>query len=205
LVDHDGYTPLTYAVVNGLVEVVLKLLTSHNAKDAIDKDDNRGNFSNCILLACEYGHLDVVRCLLDRHVPMQPDDAGFYPLHISCRKGHVEISSLLLDRGHDINICDKYHVWSPIFHAASQGHYHCVKLLVDRKCNLSLVDEDGWLPVTHAIYRGHLKTAALLDQLFSPCLSSKPFDYPFMTRISTHSNELEGIKYIHSSSTCIYK
>ena len=50
--------------------------------------------------ACEEGHLEIVRLLVELGADInQTDKCGYTPCYYACWKGHLEVVWLLLDRG----------------------------------------------------------------------------------------------------------
>jgi hypothetical protein len=60
--------------------------------------------------ACAYGHIDVVRFLLDRGIDIGERHRGETPLHVAAYGGHVEIVGVLLARGAPVEAEDE--VWN---------------------------------------------------------------------------------------------
>ena len=81
-------------------------------------------------VACHQGHLNVVRCLLDRGAhTTTPDQDGDTPLHYAAFGNQVEVLELLIRRGASINSvnggrCTALHV------AVNKQHPACVTLLL---------------------------------------------------------------------------
>ena len=61
--DINRFTPLHLAVTTGSLETVMMLLDSRQS-NTIEAKDKLGN--SALLLACQYGHVDIVQALLDR-------------------------------------------------------------------------------------------------------------------------------------------
>jgi hypothetical protein len=74
--------------------------------------------------ACAYGHLDVVRFLLERNVDVTERHRGETPLHHAAYGGHSAIAALLLERGAPVNAEDETWAGTPLgwaLHAWSQA------------------------------------------------------------------------------------
>jgi CDK inhibitor PHO81 len=92
--------------------------------------------------------------LLQRDAKCLPNSNGRYPLHLAAREGHVEVCKLLVHReGWDTP--DKYHEWTPLFHAARYGHDECIQVLLEARCRVNITDEFGNLAVHYAAWYGH--------------------------------------------------
>ncbi|KAJ3256726.1 phosphate system positive regulatory protein pho81 [Boothiomyces macroporosus] len=189
-VDVYGRTPLHYSCLYGHDEVTLFLLSKGANVNAIDRDENSplinaiiGGHTKCaytlieqgasiepvtpngsipLSIACQYGHLEIVDLLLSKNVSLLTDLDGLDPLHIACREGKDVITKRLIDFKSDIEKKDSFYGWSAVFFAAQEGHLECIRILLDAGCDISTKDQEGWLPWTYALYRGHVKVAALL-------------------------------------------
>lgn len=105
-------------------DIVHELICGHEA------DDNLTLPRNFLHMACENGHLDVVRQLVDfgADVNQMSDDNGT-PLSAACMKGHVDIAKFLLSRGalvHDPALGNS----SPILLACKSGKQEVVEFLL---------------------------------------------------------------------------
>ena len=59
-------------------------------------------------LACEMGHLEVVRLLLEASATLEPmDSEGLRPLHTAAKRGHLEVLEELLERKAMIDALDR--------------------------------------------------------------------------------------------------
>lgn len=75
-------------------------------------------------------------------------------MHLAAREGHADVCRLLLHHeGWDTP--DKYHEWSPLFHAARFGRAECVRILLNAGCRVDALDELGRLAVHYAAWHGH--------------------------------------------------
>ncbi|EPZ36102.1 hypothetical protein O9G_003674 [Rozella allomycis CSF55] len=183
-VDHDGNTPFIYCVVNGNLDSTKPFMSCHCVCDELSK---LCGTHRPLDIACENGHTEIVQEILKTNPTITADDIGFFPLHIASREGHVEICKLLIDYGHPIDVVDKYHSWTPLFHAVSEGHYDCVKYLVENNCQVNIKDENGWDCFTHALFKGHLTIAELLDSNRIKLEEFEPSKFPFYTIFSSKS------------------
>ena len=78
--------------------------------------------------ACQNGHIDVVKLLLDHGANIEMAKFDETPLFIACEYGHHSIAALLLDRGANINPCTEK---NPLHESCSQGHENIVRLLLE--------------------------------------------------------------------------
>ena len=158
--DMDNYSPLVYATLNGNVECVRVLLDE--GKISVQSLTPVGDLSP-LSLASQSGHVDIVLLLLQRGAKSIPNTNGEYPLHLAAREGHVDVCKLLVHyEGWDTP--DKYHEWTPLFHAARHGHENIIQVLLEAHCRVNALDELGRLAVHYAVWYGHRNCADRLLQ-----------------------------------------
>ena len=157
--DMDGYTPLMHAINQGHLEVV-KIFV----KDKITMEPTA--VSNDLIplsLACQYGHVEVARLLLQCGAKVLPNSEGMYPQHFAAKAGHEAITQLLVEEGGPNgggkDRQDKYNLWTPMHHAAIGGkphHLACIKILHSAGCDVNAADEYGKSPGWYAAWFGHV-------------------------------------------------
>ncbi|KAJ7688424.1 cyclin-dependent protein kinase inhibitor [Mycena rosella] len=161
--DMDNYNALVYATLRGSVDCVRVLLDE--GKVPTQPNPAAGDLIP-LSLASQSGHVDVVTLLLQRGAQCLPNSNGEFPMHLAAREGHAEVCRLLLHRdGWDTP--DKYHEWTPLFHAARYGRGDCVRILLDAGAKGRATDELGHLAVYYAIWYGH-------HHCLSPLLNATP-------------------------------
>lgn len=168
LVDMDNLTPLIHATLKGSLECVRVL---------VDEAASPTNppFANVDLsplsLASRTGHLDVVTFLIETGAENKPNSNGQYPIHLAAKEGRVDVCRFLIRRdGWDLP--DKYHEWTPLFHAARYGHADCLRLLLEAGAQVRIVDEFGQLPIHYAAWYGHNDCTGLLLESSQDTLST---------------------------------
>ncbi|KAG6831882.1 hypothetical protein H0H92_006999 [Tricholoma furcatifolium] len=170
VLDRDNYSPLVYATVKGHVECVRVLLDEGKvpAEPSTPLDDLIP-----LSLASQWGHVDVVVLLLQHGARCLPNSNGEYPMHLAAREGHDEVCKLLIHlEGWDTP--DKYHEWTPLFHASRYGQDRCVKILLEAGARVGATDELGHLAVHYAAWYGHHKSMSLLLDVARAKPSSTP-------------------------------
>ncbi|KAF8076069.1 cyclin-dependent protein kinase inhibitor [Lyophyllum atratum] len=156
ILDRDNYSPLVYATMKGNVECVRVLLDE--GKVPVEPTTTLDDLIP-LSLASQSGHVDVVVLLLQHGARCLPNSNGEYPMHLAAREGYDEVCKLLTHlEGWDTP--DKYHEWTPLFHAARYGQDRCVRILLEAGARIDATDELGHLAVHYAAWYGHQKSTA---------------------------------------------
>jgi CDK inhibitor PHO81 len=156
--DRDNYSPLVYATIKGNVSCVRVLLEEGGV--SAQSPTASGDLSP-LSLAAQAGHVEVVALLLEHKATSLPNTNGEYPMHLAAKNGHVDVCRLLLSiEGWDKP--DKYHEWTPLFHAARYGHFECVRVLLEQGARPLWRDELGHLAAHYAAWYGQNDSLSLL-------------------------------------------
>ncbi len=157
--DNDNFTPLIHGIVHHQLECVEQLL-SRGAR--IDPESDADHVP--LNLACQHGSSAIIKILLERRAKILPDAEGLFPQHLVARCGIIPDALLTLERyGADLNQRDKLYQWTPLFHAASEGHVECIKTLLGRNVKTDIPDEKGLSAMYYATWEGHLECMKLLS------------------------------------------
>lgn len=163
--DMDNYSPLVYATLRGSVDCVRVLL--EDGEVSAEPTLSIGDLIP-LSLASQSGHVDVVLLLLQHGAKPLPNSNGEFPMHLAAREGHAEVCKLLLE-GEGWDTPDKYHEWTPLFHAARYGQNECIQILLNAGSRAQIIDELGHLPVHYAAWYGHHDCVdSLLNTAISP-------------------------------------
>ena len=158
--DLDNFTPLIHGIVHsqaGSVKAMLELGAQVNSTGASDHIP--------LNLACQYGSTVIIEQLLHHGPQVLPDAEGLFPQHIVARfGGATETLQMLKDYGADMNQPDKLYQWTPLFHAASEGHLHCLQQLLQFRVTAGVKDEKGLSAMYYAAWEGHLDCMQRLAQ-----------------------------------------
>jgi CDK inhibitor PHO81 len=156
--DQDSFTPLIHAIVHSRLPCVQTLLSKGATMTRMGPAEHIP-----LNLACQYASLDIVELLLQGNAEMLADAEGLYPQHLVARSGkNPEMLLLLQKYGADLNQPDKLYQWTPLFHAASEGHVECLKTLLECRADVDVVDEKGLSAMYYATWEGHLVCMQLL-------------------------------------------
>jgi RNA polymerase sigma factor (sigma-70 family) len=123
-----------------------------------------------LALAAHFGHLDVMRLLIDRGADVNrvaTHRLAVTPLHAALFGRQVGAALLLIERGADVALARggsgwKRAGWTPLHYAASMGFSMLVQPLLDRGADPSRPDEDGKTPLDVAIDANHSGIADVL-------------------------------------------
>ncbi|KAI5479290.1 CDK inhibitor PHO81 [Pseudohyphozyma bogoriensis] len=162
IADLDGYNASIYSVMNGRGAVVQTFI---DQGVSFETPTSTAEDLNALSLACQFGHEDIARLLLQRGAKILPNPAGYYPQHLAAREGHAGVLRLLVEatRGFSgIDVPDKYSQATPLHHAASEGHTESVNVLLKAGSNVHAKDEFRKTPIHYAAWQGHIDVIVLL-------------------------------------------
>ena len=86
-------------------------------------------------------------------------------IHEATYDGNIEAVKQHIAAGTDVNAKDKnndFIGWTPLLHAASDGHKEITELLINNGADLNVKDREGLTPLHYAVYEGHKEVVALL-------------------------------------------
>ncbi|KAF2479871.1 putative ankyrin repeat protein nuc-2 [Neohortaea acidophila] len=150
--DLDNFTPLIHGIVHshaGSVQTMLEL-------GAIVNQAGPGDHIP-LNLACQYGSKEVVQQILRYSPQILPDAEGLFPQHIVARfGGSPEVLQMLKAFNVNMDQQDKLYQWTPLFHAASEGHQLCLEQLLQFHADAAVKDEKGLSAMYYAAWEGHL-------------------------------------------------
>ena len=123
-----------------------------------------------IALAAHFGHVEVMRWLIDQGADIDRVAAhrlAVAPLHAALFGRQVEAARLLIERGADVTAARggsgwKRAGWTALHYAAGMGFDALVLPLLDRGADPSRTDEEGKTPLEVAIDANHHDTADIL-------------------------------------------
>ncbi|KAI9751155.1 MAG: hypothetical protein M4579_006173 [Chaenotheca gracillima] len=172
--DHDNFTPLIHAIVHDNIDCVKHLL-SYRAR--IDPNSDSDHIP--LNLACQHGSLQIVDLLLRQKAMVLPDAEGLFPQHLVARAGQSpELLLMLRDFGINLNELDKLNSWTPLFHAASEGHVSCLQVLLQNGARVDILDDKQLPAMYYAAWEGHLECMRLLASVADTSLTEKSATLP---------------------------
>ena len=148
-----------YVRINSDVE---DMTMEHEGEDEDDDDDDEGWDTTTLLLASEYGYLEVVNALVATGADVnKADNDGWTPIYVASQDGHLEVVQALIAAGADVNKADN-DGRTPISRASLKGHLEVVQALIAAGADVSKASNDGWTPIYSASQKGHLEVVQAL-------------------------------------------
>ena len=117
-----------------------------------------------VSVAAANGFAEVLEVLLDGSENLNARDGNPQRqtvLQIASSKGHQAVVGLLIDKGADADLKDKYGK-AALHEAARNGHEAVVRLLIDKGADTSLKDKYGKTALQEAAWNGHEAVVRLL-------------------------------------------
>lgn len=168
--DLDNFTPLIHGLVHSQFAAVQSIL---QLGARVDPDSEADHIP--LNLACQYCSVAIVDLLLQYKPQILPDAEGLYPQHLVPRSGRSpQILLMLRNYGANLDQPDKLYQWTPIFHAASEGHLACLQSLLECDVSVDVVDEKDLSAMYYAAWEGHLDCLRLLEQASLARKEEKP-------------------------------
>lgn len=149
------------AAHDGDLEQVKAFLKQGINYNAIDEGGQ-----TALMFAAFNGHSEIVILLIETGAVInQRDSLGRTALLYGSTGPFPETVKILLDRGADPNLVDSDEHFSPLMHAAAEGHLDVVKVLTAHGADQTLRDVDGDDAVSFALQSGHLEVAEYLNEI----------------------------------------
>ena len=124
------------------------LKRKQNCLEEQEENTSRVNFVPAIMLleAAARNDIEEVRRLLSLGVsPDSTNEDGLTALHQCCIDDSEEMMKVLVEFGANVNAADSEQ-WTPLHAAATCGHLHLVKFLIEKEASLLAVNGDGNMP-----------------------------------------------------------
>jgi ankyrin repeat protein len=135
------------AAYHGNVRHLKKLLQRHAKElDSLLRWPHPHGGATAIYVACEFGHTDAVKLLLEAKAPPdQPREDGATPLYKACQDGKLDIVKLLLKHGAKVDQIDANQM-TALWVACHQGHIELAKVLLEAKADPTFKVQE-WTPI----------------------------------------------------------
>lgn len=159
--------PLHDAVRASDVEGVEALM--YAGADLNELDDNGETPLNMAILA-EDESLAIM--LLEAGASAEArNEGGFTALHAAAYSGAPKVAEALLGRGVDINDRQNKAGVTALSLAAEQGNAEVAKVLLDGGANVDLSEQNGYTPLSRALWRNRDEVVGLLQAAGAQCQS----------------------------------
>ena len=153
---------LLESALNGDIDGVKTALESSANVNAPNADGQ-----TALMFAAFNGHSEVVLDLLDAGAGIDTRDMmGRTALLYAATGPFPETVRILLDKGAEPNVVDSDEHFSPLMHAAAEGHLDVVKILMEAGSDPSLKDVDGDNAASFARQAGHTEVANHIESSY---------------------------------------
>ncbi|UJR21811.1 hypothetical protein I4U23_024888 [Adineta vaga] len=170
-------------------------LQLRNAKGEYDSSkviQLRESFQPIINEAASYGHLDVVRQLIESGQSVHTQNLlERTPLHEACASGNSQLVAELLNNGALIDQRDAQGM-TPLHAAAGHGSTKCVRLLTEKGCDINAQDDFGRTAVHYCAMHNHIDS-------FKYLINMKTIDLTIATnesKLSIHYAAKNGARSV---------
>lgn len=154
-------TPLHFAVLDGNIEIIKKILDKGAFVD-IGNADGETPLHNAV----EKNKIAVTELLLKHDADVSlTDNNGLGPLHIAVEKGNLEAIDLLLKFGADVNYLmksERKKNYAPLHLAVENGIKDIVLILLNNGANVDVKGHDNKTPLHIAAKKGYTHIAEVL-------------------------------------------
>lgn len=153
-----GWTPLMVAAGEGHSKVV-GILLNKGADLSVVNDLG----STALFISVCFGHVAVTRMLVNAGANLEAVEltGGWTPGMMAAYKGHSRVLGILLNKGADLSVVDKWGSTVLII-SARLGHVAVTRMLVTAGANLETAEPQGWTPLMVAVYNGHSQVVGIL-------------------------------------------
>ena len=111
--------------------------------------------------ASQEGNMRLCELYLDAEVHRTMHGECWTPLHVACRKSNLPLCTLLIKRGHPLDVQD-YHGGTPLHLSVAKESVELCRLLIDGGCSLDAKCPSGDTPLHWAILRNYVEVCRLL-------------------------------------------
>ncbi|KAL6812541.1 ankyrin repeat-containing domain protein [Trichoderma sp. SZMC 28015] len=148
-----------HVAIRNADESIVQLIA---AADDVYLEAKTADYFTPLLLAAEYGHLDIFKHLLGRGAKQHVRGANEQTtLHLAAKNGHVALAKFLIWNRADIECLDDGDS-RPLHLAAKAGHVALVKVLLEHNADIESKDCNDQTPLILASAAGNVETVRCL-------------------------------------------
>ncbi len=148
------------AALDGDIETVKQFI-----ENGFDVNEPNQDEQSLLMLAGFNGHTALCEYLIKSGAHIEArENNGRTALMFASTGPFPETVRLLLKNNANPNSIDRLEHFTPLMHAAAEGHFEVVKILLDHGADSSLKDVDGDTAESFADQKGHSKVAKLLRE-----------------------------------------
>lgn len=157
--DHQGSTPLMWAVRNNHIDIVKELIAKIANVDPVLWQIQR----TALWHAAFDGHNEIVKLLIESGADVnKTDENGVGPLFAAAQEGNTEIVKDLIKAGADIESKDNNDGATPLLIAADRGMADVVAKLVAKGADVEARSDVGFTALMVASRNGHKDVVEIL-------------------------------------------
>lgn len=164
----DGTSALMCAAAKGYKEIITTLL--HYQADTAITDHHNNSVMHYAALNGDYDSFELIA--KHHHKELKLNEAGMNALHIACSEGHTGIAGLLLHQFNTKDIPGSDHK-TAIHYASKSGSVLMVKMLIESRADLLVLDNYTMAAIHYACYSQHTGVASELIRADNRCLHLK--------------------------------
>uniref|UniRef100_A0A8C0V8T8 Ankyrin repeat and death domain containing 1B n=1 Tax=Cyanistes caeruleus TaxID=156563 RepID=A0A8C0V8T8_CYACU len=157
--NEEGMNVLHFAAQSNSIKIVDYFLQDLHLND-LNKPDGKGK--KPFLLACEKGHIDMIKNLIALKLfTSEKDQEGNTALHLAAKNGHSEVVEILLEQWEEINDLNQ-NGETPFYLAVEGGHEKYAELLLEAWSDINVSTQNNSSALQIAIQNGHLSLITFL-------------------------------------------
>eukprot|EP01116_Phalansterium_solitarium_P011086 TRINITY_DN26693_c0_g1_i1.p1 TRINITY_DN26693_c0_g1~~TRINITY_DN26693_c0_g1_i1.p1 ORF type:complete len:512 (+),score=120.65 TRINITY_DN26693_c0_g1_i1:48-1583(+) len=146
---------------------IVAYLLRHN-RLLLNEGDPKGGYS-ALYRACQYGHLRLVRMLIEESAMPLESTMGDAPnrgdgstaFYIACQENQTHVVQYLINRGANIE-CTFKNGFTPMYIAAEKGNLEVVKILYGHGARINMPADRNAFPLYIAAQNGHAQVVEFL-------------------------------------------
>ncbi len=143
-----------------------------------------------MIVASEWGHLEVVKYLVEHGADVHAEDDA--ALELASMNGYLKIVEYLTEKGANIHTEDD---WA-LRHACQSGHLEVVRYLVEHGANVHAGDDE---PIKWAIQQGHLNIVRYLVENGAD-VRVYPVRRGYALKWDSENKHVEVVRYLESAN-----